>query len=555
MANIKADEITKILREQIENYKEKLAVEEVGSVISVGDGIARIHGLDKCMAGEMIEFPHDVYGIALNLEEDQVGAVLLGDYTEIKEGDIVKRTNKIMSVPVGDGLIGRVVDALGNPIDDKGPIQSSQRNPLERLAPGVVDRQPVREPIQTGIKSIDAMIPIGRGQRELIIGDRQIGKTAIILDTILNQRGGDLICIYCAIGQKRSTVAQVIKTLTDYGAMEHTIVVAATASESASMQYIAPFTACAIGEYFRDTKRHAICFYDDLSKHAQSYREISLLLRRPPGREAFPGDVFFLHSRLLERAAKLNDELGAGSLTALPVIETQAGDISAYIPTNVISITDGQIFLEADLFNSGIRPAVNAGISVSRVGGNAQIKAMRQVSGTLRLDLAQYRDLAAFAQFGTEQLDKATQAQLARGQRLMEILKQDQYQPLPVEKQVLIIFAASNKYLDDLPVSECRRFEQELYPFLETNYNGLLKALREKKAFDDAIKAEAKKALDEFKEQFKATIKAEKEQAKEKLEASNKDQARPSADKAEPKNDASAHPSQQAPEKVNAPAK
>ena len=555
MANIKADEITKILREQIENYKEKLAVEEVGSVISVGDGIARIHGLDKCMAGEMIEFPHDVYGIALNLEEDQVGAVLLGDYTEIKEGDIVKRTNKIMSVPVGEGLIGRVVDALGNPIDDKGPIQSTQRNPLERLAPGVVDRQPVREPIQTGIKSIDAMIPIGRGQRELIIGDRQIGKTAIILDTILNQRGADLICIYCAIGQKRSTVAQVIKTLTDYGAMEHTIVVAATASESASMQYIAPFTACAIGEYFRDTKRHAICFYDDLSKHAQSYREISLLLRRPPGREAFPGDVFFLHSRLLERAAKLNDELGAGSLTALPVIETQAGDISAYIPTNVISITDGQIFLEADLFNSGIRPAVNAGISVSRVGGNAQIKAMRQVSGTLRLDLAQYRDLAAFAQFGTEQLDKATQAQLARGQRLMEILKQDQYQPLPVEKQVLIIFAASNKYLDDLPVSECRRFEQELYPFLETNYNGLLKALREKKAFDDAIKAEAKKALDEFKEQFKATIKAEKEQAKEKLEASDKDQARPSADKAEPKNDASAHPPQQAPEKVNAPAK
>ncbi len=569
MANIKADEITKILREQIENYKQTLAVEEVGSVISVGDGIARIHGLDKCMAGEMIEFPHDVYGIALNLEEDQVGAVLLGDYTEIKEGDIVKRTNKIMSVPVGDGLIGRVVDALGNPIDDKGPIQSSQRNPLERLAPGVVDRQPVREPIQTGIKSIDAMIPIGRGQRELIIGDRQIGKTAIILDTILNQRGGDLICIYCAIGQKRSTVAQVIKTLTDYGAMEHTIVVAATASESASMQYIAPFAACAIGEYFRDTKRHAICFYDDLSKHAQSYREISLLLRRPPGREAFPGDVFFLHSRLLERAAKLNDELGAGSLTALPVIETQAGDISAYIPTNVISITDGQIFLEADLFNSGIRPAVNAGISVSRVGGNAQIKAMRQVSGTLRLDLAQYRDLAAFAQFGTEQLDKATQAQLARGQRLMEILKQDQYQPLPVEKQVLIIFAASNKYLDDLPVSECRRFELELYPFLETNHNGLLKSLREKKAFDDAIKAEAKKALDEFKEQFKARLEAEKEQAKEKEEATEKDQARPNVEKAEAKHQTKdgtqekaattsgtpANPQQQTPEKANAPAR
>ena len=507
MANIKADEITKILREQIENYQQTLAVEEVGTVISVGDGIARIHGLDKCMAGEMIEFPHDVFGIALNLEEDQVGAVLLGDYTEIKEGDTVKRTGKIMSVPVGDGMIGRVVDALGNPIDDKGPIQSTQRNPLERIAPGVVARQPVREPIQTGIKSIDAMIPIGRGQRELIIGDRQIGKTAIIIDTILNQRGGDMICIYCAIGQKRSTVAQVIKTLTDFGAMEHSIVVAATASESASMQYIAPFAACAIGEYFRDTKRHAICFYDDLSKHAQSYREISLLLRRPPGREAFPGDVFFLHSRLLERAAKLNDELGAGSLTALPVIETQAGDISAYIPTNVISITDGQIFLEADLFNSGIRPAVNAGISVSRVGGNAQIKAMRQVAGTLRLDLAQYRDLAAFAQFGTEQLDKATQAQLARGQRLMEILKQDQYQPLSVENQVLIIFAASNKYLDDLPVNECRRFEQELYPFIETNYSGLLKSLREKKAFDDTNRAEAKKALDAFKERFKTTIK------------------------------------------------
>jgi F-type H+-transporting ATPase subunit alpha len=505
MANIKADEISKILREQIENYQQTMAVEEVGTVISVGDGIARIHGLDKCMAGEMIAFPHDVFGIALNLEEDQVGAVLLGDYAEIKEGDTVKRTNKIMSVPVGDGMIGRVVDALGNPIDGKGPIASTQRNPLERLAPGVVARQPVREPIQTGIKSIDAMIPIGRGQRELIIGDRQLGKTAIILDTILNQRGGDMICIYCAIGQKRSTVAQVIKTLTDFGAMEHTIVVAATASESASMQYIAPFTACAIGEYFRDTKRHAICFYDDLSKHAQSYREISLLLRRPPGREAFPGDVFFLHSRLLERAAKLNDELGAGSLTALPVIETQAGDISAYIPTNVISITDGQIFLEADLFNAGIRPAVNAGISVSRVGGNAQIKAMRQVSGTLRLDLAQYRDLAAFAQFGTEQLDKATQPQLARGQRLMEILKQDQYQPLPVEKQVLIIFAASNKFLDDIEPSECRRFEKEMYPFIETNYSGLLKSLREKKAFDDAIKAEAMKALTDFKERFKAS--------------------------------------------------
>jgi F-type H+-transporting ATPase subunit alpha len=504
MANIKADEITKILREQIENYQQTLAVEEVGTVISVGDGIARIHGLDKCMAGEMIEFPHDVFGIALNLEEDQVGAVLLGDYTEIKEGDTVKRTGKIMSVPVGDGMIGRVVDALGNPIDDKGPIQSTQRNPLERLAPGVVARQPVREPIQTGIKSIDAMIPIGRGQRELIIGDRQIGKTAIIIDTILNQRGGDMICIYCAIGQKRSTVAQVIKTLTDYGAMDHSVVVVASATEPATMQYIAPFAACAIGEYFRDTKRHAVCFYDDLSKHAQSYREISLLLRRPPGREAFPGDVFFLHSRLLERASKLNDEKGAGSLTALPVIETQAGDVSAYIPTNVISITDGQIYLEADLFNSGIRPAVNVGLSVSRVGGNAQIKAMRQVAGSLRLELAQYRDLAAFAQFGSDQLDKATQAQLARGQRLTEVLKQDQYVPLSVERQVLMIFAATNKFLDDLQVSECGPFEAGLYDFIDANYPGIFKTLREKKAFDDALKAETSKVLDAYKERFLA---------------------------------------------------
>jgi len=480
MAKIKADEITKILREQIENYQQAVAVEEVGSVISVGDGIARVHGLDRCMAGEMLEFPHGVFGIALNLEEDQVGTVLLGDYTEIREGDTVKRTNKIMSVPVGDALIGRVVNPLGQPQDDKGQVLTSSRNPLERLAPGVIDRQPVREPVQTGIKAIDSMIPIGRGQRELIIGDRQTGKTAIILDTILNQRGGDLICIYCAIGQKRSTIAQLIKTLTDYNAMDYTIVVAASAAEPATMQYIAPFAACAMGEFFRDSGRHAVCFYDDLSKHAQAYREISLLLRRPPGR----------------------------SLTALPVIETQAGDVSAYIPTNVISITDGQIFLEADLFNAGIRPAINAGISVSRVGGNAQIKAMRQVAGSLRLDLAQYRDLAAFAQFGTEQLDKATQAQLARGQRLTEILKQDQYQPLPVEKQVLIVFAGANKYLDDLPVDECRRFELEMYPFLDTNYSGLLKTLQEKKAFDDALRAEAIKALDAFKERFVASLNA-----------------------------------------------
>src|SRR6202047_2009630 len=484
MANIKADEITKILREQIENYQQTVEVEEVGSVISVGDGIARIHGLDKCMAGEMLDFSHDVFGIALNLEEDQVGAVLLGDYTQIKEGDIVKRTNKIMSVPVGDALLGRVGDPIGKPLDAKGPVLTKERSPLERLAPGVVDRQPVRELIQTGIKAIDSMIPIGRGQRALIIGDRQAGKTAIILDTILNQRGGDLICIYCAIGQKRSTITQVIKTLTDEGAMDYSIIVVASAAEPATMQYIAPFAACAMGEFFRDSKRHAIVFYDDLSKHAQSYREISLLLRRPQGREAFPGDVFFLHSRLLERAAKLSNPLGAGSLTALPVIETQAGDISAYIPTNVISITDGQIFLEADLFNSGIRPAINAGVSVSRVGGNAQIKGRRQEAGHLRLDMAQYRDLAAFAQFGTEQLDKATQAQLARGQRLVEVLKQDQYQPLTVEQQVLIIFAASNRYLDDIEVGEVRRFEKELYPFIETNYPNIMKTLREKKAFD-----------------------------------------------------------------------
>jgi F-type H+-transporting ATPase subunit alpha len=502
MANIKADEITQIIRSQIENYRQAVAVEEVGSVISVGDGIARIHGLDKVMAGEMLEFPHDVSGIALNLEEDQVGAVLFGEYAEIREGDTVKRTGKIMSVPVGDALIGRVVNPLGEPLDGKGPILTDQQIPLERLAPGVVDRQPVREPLQTGIKAIDSMIPIGRGQRELIIGDRQVGKTAIIVDTILNQRGGDMICIYCAIGQKRSTVAQIVKTLTDNGAMDYTIVVVASAAEPATMQYIAPYAACAMGEFFRDSRRHAVTFYDDLSKHAQAYREISLLLRRPPGREAFPGDVFFLHSRLLERAAKLNDKLGGGSLTSLPVIETQAGDVSAYIPTNVISITDGQIYLEADLFNSGVRPAVNVGLSVSRVGGNAQIKAMRQVAGTLRLDLAQYRDLAAFAQFGAEQLDKATRAQLARGQRLTEMLKQDQYQPLPVEQQVIIIFAGGNGYLDKLELGDIKRYERELLAFMETTKSALVKKLAEKKAFDDELKAEMAKALDEFAERF-----------------------------------------------------
>jgi len=506
MANIKADEISKILREQIENYEQTVSVDEVGAIISVGDGIARVHGLEKAMAGEMLAFPKNIFGIALNLEEEEVGVVLLAESSELKEGDVVKRTNTIMSVPVGEALIGRVVNPLGEPLDGKGPIVSKQRNPLERIAPGVLDRQPVREPLQTGIKAIDAMIPIGRGQRELIIGDRQTGKTAVILDTIINQKGGDVICIYCGIGQKRSTIAQVVKTLTDAGAMDYTIVVASSAAEPASVQYIAPYAACAMGEYFRDNKRHAVAFYDDLSKHAQAYREISLLLRRPPGREAFPGDVFYLHSRLLERAAKLNDKLGAGSLTALPVIETQAGDVSAYIPTNVISITDGQIYLEADLFNAGVRPAINVGISVSRVGGNAQIKAMRQVAGTLRLDMAQYRELAAFAQFGSDQLDKVTQGQLARGQRLTEILKQDQYAPLSVQKQVLSIYVATSGALDSIPVPEVRRFEKEFLQFVETSNPSILKNIAEKKALDDGIKAEIKKAVDGFKERFTATV-------------------------------------------------
>ena len=501
MAQIRADEIERVLREEIQNYDQAVAVSEVGSVISVGDGIARVYGLEKVMAGELIEFPHGVSGIALNLEEDQVGAVLLGDYTEIKEGDEVRRTGRIMSVPVGDALIGRVVDALGRPIDDKGPILTTEFNTIERLAPGVVARQPVREPMQTGIKAIDSMIPIGRGQRELVIGDRQTGKTAIALDTIINQKGGDVICIYVAIGQKRSTVAQVVKTLEEHGAMEYTVIVAATASDPAPMQYIAPYSGCAIGEFFRDTKRHALCIYDDLSKHAAAYREISLLLRRPPGREAYPGDVFYLHSRLLERASKLSDALGGGSLTALPFIETQAGDVSAYIPTNVISITDGQIYLEADLFNSNIRPAINAGLSVSRVGGSAQIKAMRQVAGTLRLELAQYRDLAAFAQFGSE-LDKSSMAQLNRGKRLIEILKQPQYQPLPVEKQILILFAGANAYLDDLAVEDCRPFEDSMYQFVDNAHPGLLVKIREQKKIEDALRAEIHAVVKEAKERF-----------------------------------------------------
>src|SRR5271157_2189035 len=476
MAQIRADEIARVLREEIEGFDQAIQVAETGYVAAVGDGIAHIHGIDKAMAGELLAFPYGISGIALNLDEDEVGAVILGEADEIKEGDEVRRTGRIMSVPVGPKLIGRVVDALGEPLDGKGPIDTQEFLPVERIAPGVIDRRPVKEPLQTGIKAIDAMIPIGRGQRELIIGDRQTGKTAIALDTIINQKGQGVVCIYVAIGQKRSTVAQVVKTLEDYGAMEYTIVVAATSSDPAPMQYIAPYAGCAMGEYFRDSRRHALLIYDDLSKHAAAYREISLLLRRPPGREAYPGDVFYLHSRLLERAAKLNDAKGGGSLTALPIIETQAGDISAYIPTNVISITDGQIFLLADLFNSNVRPAIDVGLSVSRVGGSAQIKAMRQVAGSLRLDLAQYRELAAFALFGSE-LDKASQQQLSRGKRLIEILKQPQYKPVPVEKQVVIIYAGTNGMLDDLAVEQIRPFEAELNNFLDTSQQGLLKEI------------------------------------------------------------------------------
>jgi len=503
MAQIQADEIARLLRGEIEHYEKAINVSETGSVISVGDGIARVYGLENVMAGEMVEFPHGVTGIALNLEEDQVGTVLLGEYQEIKEGDEVRRTGRIMSVPVGEALIGRVVNALGQPIDGKGPIATNQTRPVEAIAPGVVDRRSVKEPLQTGIKAIDSMIPIGRGQRELIIGDRQTGKTAVALDTIINQKGGDVICIYVAIGQKRSTVAQVVKTLEDYGAMEYTIIVAATASDPAPMQYIAPYSGCAMGEYFRDTKRHALNIYDDLSKHAAAYREISLLLRRPPGREAYPGDVFYLHSRLLERAAKLNEAKGGGSLTSLPIIETQAGDISAYIPTNVISITDGQIFLLADLFNSNIRPAIDVGLSVSRVGGSAQIKAMRQVAGSLRLDLAQYRELAAFALFGSE-LDKSSQAQLNRGKRLVEVLKQPQYQPLPVEKQVIIVYAGTNGMLDDIEVEQIRSFESELYKFVDSAHPGLFQEIREKKTLDDQLKPKVNAVLEEFKRRFVA---------------------------------------------------
>ncbi|HEV2577523.1 MAG TPA: F0F1 ATP synthase subunit alpha [Acidobacteriaceae bacterium] len=513
MAQIQANEITELLRSQIDNYEQRIQVDEVGTVITLGDGIARVHGLDKAMAGELIDFPHGVSGLAMNLEEDQVGVVLLGDYTEISEGDQVKRTGRIMDVPVGEAMIGRVVNALGQPIDDKGPINTPHRLPVERLAPGVIARQSVTEPMATGIKAIDTMIPIGRGQRELLIGDRQTGKTAVALDTIINSAKNNLICIYCAVGQKRSSVAQVVQTLEKYGAMAYTIVVAATASEPAPMQYLAPFAATAMGEYFRDSGKHALIIYDDLSKHAASYREISLLLRRPPGREAYPGDVFYLHSRLLERSAKMSKENGGGSLTALPIIETQAGDVSAYIPTNVISITDGQIFFETDLFNSGVRPAVNVGLSVSRVGFAAAIKATKQVGSTLKLDLAQYRELAAFAQFGSD-LDKVTQNQLNRGSRLTELLKQPQFHPLTWVQQVVIIYAGTQGLLDDVEVKDIRAFEDGLHPYMEGAQSQLLADIEAKKAFDDDLRKRLTGAINEYKQDFKAKL-ADKNQDKD----------------------------------------
>jgi F-type H+-transporting ATPase subunit alpha len=518
---IKVDEISKILRQQIEGFDRQTDQAEVGTIISVGDGIARIYGLEKAMSGELLELPHGVMGMALNLEEDSVGAVLFGETDLIKEGDQVRRTRKIMQVPAGESVIGRVVNTLGQPLDGKGAIQTTHFMPVERVAPGVVERTPVKEPLQTGIKAIDAMIPIGRGQRELIIGDRQTGKTAIALDTIINQKGQGVICIYVAVGQKQSTVAQVVRTLEEAGAMAYTIVVASAASSPAPLQYLAPYAGCAMGEYFQfhgpDGKpasktnpgRAVLCIYDDLSKHAVAYREVSLLLRRPPGREAYPGDVFYLHSRLLERASKLNAERGGGSITALPIIETQAGDISAYIPTNVISITDGQIFLESDLFYSGVRPAVNVGLSVSRVGGNAQIKAMKQVAGTLRLSMAQYRELAAFAQFGSD-LDKATQAQLARGRRLVEVLKQAQYAPLSVERQVVLIYAGTNGMLDDIEVNDVRPFEDGLYKFIDLQHKDLFTDIVAKQALDDGLKARLATVLESYKAEFKASRMAAK---------------------------------------------
>jgi F-type H+-transporting ATPase subunit alpha len=500
---IRAAEISEFIKKQIQDFGRDVEVRETGRVLSTGDGIARIYGLDKAAAGELLEFPHNIFGMVLNLEEDNVGAAIFGEAHEIKEGDEVRRTGRIAEVPVGEALLSRVVDGLGLPIDGKGPIDTKELRRIELKAPGIIARQPVKEPLQTGLKAIDSMIPIGRGQRELIIGDRQTGKTAVAIDTIINQRGGDVVCIYVAIGQKRSTVAQVVDRLTRFGAMEYTIVVAATASDAAPLQFIAPYTGCTMGEFFRDSGRHALCIYDDLSKHAVAYRQLSLLLRRPPGREAFPGDVFYLHSRLLERAAKMSDDRGGGSLTALPIIETQAGDVSAYIPTNVISITDGQIFLDSDLFYSGVRPAVNVGISVSRVGGNAQIKAMRQVAGSLRLDLAQYREMAAFAQFGSD-LDVSTQKMLARGSRLVEVLKQGQFEPQPVANQVLIVYAATNGYIDHLDPSQLKRYEQELYRFIENRHPDVLKDIGTKKQLDDALKANLNSVLDEFKTAFVA---------------------------------------------------
>ncbi len=496
-------EISRIIKEQIRDYETSVEIQEIGTVLSTGDGIARIHGLDKVAAGELLEFPHGIFGVALNLEEDNVGAALFGETHMIKEGDTVKRTGRIAEVPVGKSLIGRVVNALGEPIDGRGPIDTKDKRRIEIKAPGIVARQPVKEPLQTGLKAIDGMIPIGRGQRELIIGDRQTGKTAVAIDTIINQKGGNVTCIYVAIGQKRSTVAQVVDRLREVGAMEYTIVVAATASESAPLQYIAPYSGCTMGEHFRDNGGHALLIYDDLSKHAVAYRQLSLLLRRPPGREAFPGDVFYLHSRLLERAAKLSDARGGGSLTALPIIETQAGDVSAYIPTNVISITDGQIFLESDLFYSGVRPAINVGISVSRVGGNAQMKAMKQVAGTLRLELAQYRGMGAFAQFGSD-LDQATQRQLNRGARLVELLKQGQYEPLAVERQILILFAGTNGFVDELPLAVLKRYEQELYSFIESKHPDIFADILKKRELDGDLRAKITGALGEFKGAFKA---------------------------------------------------
>ncbi|HET6364733.1 MAG TPA: F0F1 ATP synthase subunit alpha [Nitrospirota bacterium] len=500
---IKAQEISEIIKKKISDFEKTVEVAEVGTVITVGDGIAKVFGLDNVMSGELLELPGGLMGMALNLEEENVGVVLMGDDSKIREGDIVKRTKRIAEVPVGDAIVGRVVDGIGLPIDGKGPIASKEFRYIEVIAPGIVKRQSVRESLQTGIKAIDAMIPIGRGQRELIIGDRQTGKTAVAIDTIINQKGQNVTCIYVAIGQKRSTVAQVVKTLQEHGAMDYTIIVSATASDPAPLQFIAPYTGCTIGEYFRDNGKHALIVYDDLSKQATAYRQLSLLLRRPPGREAYPGDVFYLHSRLLERAAKLSDKMGGGSLTALPIIETQAGDVSAYIPTNVISITDGQMFLESDLFYSGVRPAINVGISVSRVGGSAQIKAMKQVAGTLRLDLAQYRELAAFAQFGSD-LDKATLAQLNRGQRMVELLKQDQYVPMLVEQQILVIFAGTNGFVDDVPVNAVKKFEQELLRFMASKHQAVLDDIKSKKQIDDDLKARIKSAIEEFKKSFTA---------------------------------------------------